>query len=213
VPLPPPARPREVGDLPPPELLRQTALERRPDLAMLGARIRAEEAQLALAWREFYPDAEVFYRYEAYWQPRESDLRSQVGLNVNVPLNQHRRFAAVREAQFRLQQRRAELQQGINDVMNDVQAAAARVAESQRAIELYQRQSLPVAQQAAESAQAAYIAGRIDFLRLLESQRRLLLVREQHAEAVAEYHRRLAELERAVGGPIPRLAQAEELPL
>ncbi len=210
-PLPPPAPPYDSGDLPPSELLRETALERRPDLAMLQARIRAEEAQLALAYKEYYPDAEFYYRYDSYWQPEESDLRSQLGMNVNVPLNQHRRAAAVREALWRLQQRRAEFEQGLADAMNDVQSAAVRVAESQQAIELYQR-SVPLAEQAAETARAGYIAGS-DFLRLLEAQRRRLALQERQAEAVVEYHRRLAELERAVGGPIPRLVRPEELPL
>jgi outer membrane protein TolC len=213
LPLPPPAALHDPPELPPPELLRQTAFERRADLAMLAARLRAEEAQLALAWKEFFPDVEVWYRYDAYWQPEESDLRSQLGLNVNMPLNQKRRFAGVREASFRLRQRRAELDDRANDVMNDVQAAAARVAESQRAIALYQRQSLPLAELAAETARASYIAGSGDFLRLLESQRRRLTIEEQHAQAVAECYRRLAELERAVGGPIPWLAQPEEVPL
>jgi outer membrane protein TolC len=209
---PPPAALRDEGDLPPPELLRQTAIERRPDLAMLAARIRAEQANLALAYKEYFPDAEFWYRYDGYWQPDESDLRSQVGMNVNVPVYQHRRHAAVREAMFRIGQRRAELEQRVDDVMNDVQAAAARVGESQRTIALYREHSLPVAEQAIESARAAYITGGIDFLRLLEAQRRRVVLQEQHAEAVADYFRRLSELERATGGPLPRLAPPEELP-
>jgi outer membrane protein TolC len=209
---PPPATIEDEGDLPPPELLRQTAVERRPDLAMLAARIRAEQANLELAYKEYFPDAELWYRYDGYWQPDESDLRSQVGMNVNVPVYRHRRRAAVREAMFRINQRRAELEQRIDDVMNDVQAAAARVGESQRLIELYRVQSMPLAEQAVESSRAAYITGGIDFLRLLEAQRRHLMLQEKYAEAFAEYYRRLSELERAAGGPIPRLARPEDLP-
>jgi outer membrane protein TolC len=54
--------------------------------------------------------------------------------------------------------------------------------------------------------------GNIDFLRLLEAPRQRLMLQEKRAEAIAEYHRRLAELERAVAGPIPRIARPEELP-
>lgn len=208
---PPPASLADDGDLPPPELLRQMAVQQRPDLSMLNARIQAEQANLALTYKEYYPDAEVWYRYDAYWQPPESDLRSQVGMNMNVPLYQQRRHAAVREATFRLNQRRAELGQRVDEVMNDVQSAAARVGETQQAIRLYRERSLPVAQQALDSSQAAYVTGRVDFLRLLEAQRRFLMVQEKHAEAVTEYYRRLADLERAAGGPIPRIVP-EQVP-
>ena len=63
-----------------------------------------------------------------------------------------------------------------------------------------------------ESARATYVAGGIDFLRLLEAYRQRLMLQEKRVEAIADYHRRLAELERTVAGPIPRLAPPEELP-
>lgn len=203
---PPPGTLPDDGDLPPPGMLREMALQRRPDLAVVQARIQAEQANLALAYKEYYPDLELWYRYDALWQPPEQDLRSQAGMNMNVPLYQQRRHAAVREAMFRINQRRAELGQRVDAIMNDVQAAAAQVGESQQAIRLYREQSLPVARAAMESSQAAYVTGRVDFLRVLEAQRRFLMVQEKHAEAVADYYRRLADLERAAGGPLPRIA-------
>src|SRR5687768_7677195 len=99
-PLPgPPTRLNGVGEAPPAELLQQLAIERRPDLAAIGARIREEQANVALAAREFYPDLEIVGRYDAFWQ--EHPLRTSVGMNVNVPIYRERRRAAVREAMFR----------------------------------------------------------------------------------------------------------------
>lgn len=39
--------------------------------------IRAEQASVTLACKEYYPDVEVFGRYDSFWQPTEtqSDLR------------------------------------------------------------------------------------------------------------------------------------------
>ena len=41
-----------------------------------------------------------------------------------------------------------------------------------------------------------------DLLRLVEAQRQTLALREKHQMAIADFHRRMAELERAVGGDV-----------
>ena len=50
-----------------------------------------------------------------------------------------------------------------------------------------------------ESAQANYTSGKLDFLRLIDAQRQLNSQQEMYYHAIAEYHRHLAELDRAVG--------------
>ena len=56
---PPPRQLRPAEALPDVQVLRDAALARRPDLAALADRIKAEQANLALAHKEFYPDLEV----------------------------------------------------------------------------------------------------------------------------------------------------------
>jgi outer membrane protein TolC len=58
------------------------------------------------------------------------------------------------------------------------------------------------AQASLESVSNAYSNAGVDFLRLIESQRKLVASREKQVEAHAAYHRRRAELDRIVGGPI-----------
>jgi outer membrane protein TolC len=53
-----------------------------------------------------------------------------------------------------------------------------------------------------ESVLVGYEAAASDFLRLIESQRQLIGYRDKLVEYQAEYFRRLAELERAIGGPV-----------
>jgi outer membrane protein TolC len=210
-PLPPPPSQLNGFDEPSPaEILQQVAIERRPDLAAIGARIREEQANAALAAREFYPDLEIFGRYDAFWQ--EPPLRTMVGMNINVPIQRERRRAAVREAMFRANQRRAEFEQQIASIRNDVQAAWARMVESRQVAELYRQRLLPVAEQNVASARSGYIAARVDFLRLVEAQRQLIMLREKSYAAEADYHRRAAELERLVGGPLPQAPPNEDVP-
>lgn len=201
-PLPPAPRQVELAaELPAAEVLHDLALAERPDLAAQAARIRAERAELALANREFYPDFEAVARYDAFWQ--EDPLRPMVGLSMNVPIQRARRRAAVREASARLAQRQAEFQDTVAQVQYAVQVALEQAQESRRAVELYNESILPAAESSLESAQAGYVAGEIDFLRLVEAERQLIELRDERFASLAQYHRNLAELERAVGGRVP----------
>ena len=189
--------------------LRERAVVLRPDLAALAAALRAEQARLQLAYKDFFPDFELFGRYDNFWS--QASLRGQVGLNMNVPVYRDKRQAALREAQWRLSRRRAEYEQRIDDVNQQVQIAYERFDESQQTLGLYVNQILPAAQLNVQSAFAAYESSGGDFLRLVAAQRQLIALQERYQEATADYHRRRIELERVVGGPLAA-AQAEEIP-
>ena len=200
-PLPPPPKQLDTAaELPSVETLQLWAVQQRPDLAAEDARIRADEASLCLADKEFYPDLEVVAKYDAFMPV---DMRPQVGMNLNVPIRRSRRCAALNEAAAKLQQRRAELQGRLDEVRFEVQSAADRLAEQRTLLRLYAEKILPAAEENVRSARANYTAGTIDFLRLLDAQRRLYAEQEKHEQAVADYLRRLAALERAAGGPLP----------
>jgi outer membrane protein, heavy metal efflux system len=200
-PLPPPPASVTVPDgLPSAEALQEAAVQSRPDLYAQAARIRAEEAAVALACQEFYPDLEVVGKYDAFMP---EDMRPQVGLRLNVPLQRQRRWAAVQEAQARVRQQRADYQSRRDRVQFEVQSAYEQLAEVQKVAHLYATRILPVAEQSLKSAQANYVAGKVDFLRLVDAERQLNSQKERYFQTIADYHRRVAELERAVGGPLP----------
>jgi outer membrane protein TolC len=199
-PLPPPAKVVPMPDgLPAAESLQEAAARSRPDLYSQLSRIRAEEANLALACKEYYPDVNMVARYDGFMP---EDMRSQVGMDINVPIRYARRSAAVREASNRIAQQRAEYQNRLDQVRYEVQAAFTRVVQAAEIVRLYRDQTLPASERNLESAQANYTTGNLDFLRLLDAERQLNNQRERYYAALAEYHRRLAELERAVGEPV-----------
>ncbi len=215
--LPPPPELLSLGrDLPSAESLRSLATQRRPDLAALGAKMRAEQASVAVAAKEFYPDMEFYGRYDSFWQPAatQSQLRPQVGLNMNVPLYQSKRYAALHEAEFRYSQRRAEYQQRISDIGYEVQAAYEQLEQARQTALLYGQKFLPAAEQNVQVARTSYSVGKINFLGLIQAQQQLIMLREKQQEALADYYRRLAELERATGGDLPSGAggSREEIP-
>jgi len=197
-PLPPPPVDLPLQDsLPPSQELLDRSLSQRPELAAQAARIRRERYATALAHKEFYPDLEFVARYDAFWQ--EEPLRPMVGMNVNVPIYKEKRYAAVREASARGAQQQATLEAQANEISFQVEQAYQRVQESGETVKVYQQRILPAASHSLEAAQASYTAGRLDFLRLIESQRQLLSLKDGYYDAVAEYHSRLAELDRQTG--------------
>jgi outer membrane protein TolC len=185
--------------------LQGLALAQRPELAAQAARIRAERYAVALACREFYPDLEVMARYDAFWQ--EEPLRPMVGMNVNVPIYREKRWAAVREARARVAREQSELESRINELAFQVESALARVQQSERTLAIYRERLVPTARLSIESARASYVSGTLDFLRLVESQRQFLDIQDRYYMALAEYHQRLAELDRLVGGYAPPPAE------
>ncbi len=197
---PPPPRLRPEGPLPGAPELRALAQAGRPDLRALADRLAAEQASLQLARTEFYPDVEVMAGYDAFWQERP--LRTMVGARLNLPVRKARRTAAVTEAQARVAERQAELARLCDQVSFEVQQAYAQVRESEQTLRLYQETILPAAEANIKAAQSAYVTAKVPFVSLIDAQRNLVGLRDRYHEAVADYFRRRAALERAVGAPI-----------
>lgn len=211
-----PAPPREL-DTPAnkldPELLQQMALAQRQDLASIAAQIRAEQSAVAVALKEYYPDVEFFGRYDTFWQPAstQGDLRGQVGVNLNMPLYRGRLNAAVREAMFRVSQKRNEYEQLVLDIQYEVVTAYEQLEESRRVLRLFSERLMPVAEQNVSAARANYEANTMSFFDLASAQRQLVALRVEQEAALAMFHTRLAELERASGGPLVADVPANEL--
>ena len=180
--------------------LRATALTRRPDVQALGNRLTADKATLALACKAFRPDFEVMASYDAFWQ--EPPLRTMVGVGMNLPVQRTRRHAAVAEAQARIAQRQAELDRLTDTVSFQVQEAYEQMRESEQMISLYEKVIPKAAEANVKEAISAYATGKVAFLSVIEAQRTLIGLRDRYYESVADYFRRRAMLERAIGEPL-----------
>ncbi len=206
---PPPLTLPQVAEMPPVTMLRESAVEQRPELQAMAARVQAEQTAADLACKEFYPDFEFMGRYDRFWTDKEQ--RPQVGMNVNIPLNRSRRHAAVQERQFQVQKLQSELDQATDNIRNEVQAAWLRVQGGLQTLKVYDSKILPSASENLSAARAGYTAGTVDFLRLIEAQRATIDLQEKHQMAIADLHRRWAELERAVGGPVSVLEDSNSI--
>jgi outer membrane protein, heavy metal efflux system len=202
-PLPPPPRQFRAGEeLPDVQALRAGALARRPDLHAASARVAAEEAALALAMKEFYPDFDAMLAYDGFWQSPQRSFDWQVGVRMNLPVRRHRLNAAVAEAQARIAQRRAEWDRLSDQARFEVQQAHAKVHESAGVVQLYEGKLLRDADLNVQAARKSYETGLVPAVSVIEAERTRLALRDRYYEAVADYFRRLATLERAAGGSL-----------
>jgi outer membrane protein TolC len=204
-PLPsPPAKLSVSGELPAAEVLLSAAVANRPDVRAVADRLAADQAMLALAHKEYYPDFEAGAAYNTIMgNGPMRDLAPQLSVRMNLPVWKSKRAGAVAEAETRVMQRKAELDRLTDQVNFQVQEAYEQVVESEQVVRLYEKTILPAAQSNVKSAQPAYTTGQIPLLSFLEAQRNLVSLRDRYYETLADYFRRRAALDRAVGGPVP----------
>ena len=97
-----------------------------------------------------------------------------------------------------------------------VQEAYEQVLESEKTVRLYQDTVLPAAQNNLKAARPAYTTGQIPLLSYLESERNLVTLQDRYYQAIADYYRRRATLERvsawSLNQTAPEASPIEELP-
>jgi outer membrane protein TolC len=200
---PPPSKLILAAGLPPIEVLRQRAVEVRPDLRALSERIRAEESSLALARKEYYPELMVGAAYDTIMGNGPGrDLAPQLSVGVNIPLRLDKRNAAISEAQAKIMQRRAEFARLTDQVNFQVQEAYAQVTETEKVVRLYEEKILPKAEANVKAARNAYIAVQIPLVSYLDAQRTFVGLRDRYYQSLADYFQRRATLERVMGEPL-----------
>jgi outer membrane protein TolC len=199
LPLPVDAKPQTIS-LASLETLQSQAIQNRPDLRAMADRIEAEDAAYRLARREYYPDFEVSGSYDSIMGNGPArDLAPQIAVKVNLPVRLAKRQAAVHESLYKIAQKRAELAARTDQVNFQVQEAYEQLVESDKALKLYDSNILPSARANKDAAQAAYTTGKAPFVTLIEAQRNYVELKDRYYMAVADYFRRHANLDRAIG--------------
>ncbi len=183
------------------EELRQQARANRPDLLSLAQIVRSDESAVQLAKKEFNPDYEAMASYDSFWQGMDKQMQFQLGFRMNLPARLARRYAALREAQSKLAQHKADYNQLVDQIHFQVQESLEQVRESSQILELFQKTTLKATQANAREAQESYITGKVPFLTLVSAQKEQAMARDRYYQAQTEAFRRKAALDRATGGP------------
>jgi outer membrane protein TolC len=211
--LPPvtvPPEPPAAADL---DRLRRTALARRPEIQAADAVVRAAEAGVELARKEFRPDFTVGLmvgltgrREDAAGRadPPEGDGEDDLGITagVAVPLRRRWREAAVAEAVAEQARAREERRAAAAVVERELSALAGRLPFLRDRLRLFATVLTVQADESLASAEAAYSAGALSALDLLDAERVRLEVRLEAARAGADLAIAAAELEGALAAPL-----------
>jgi cobalt-zinc-cadmium efflux system outer membrane protein len=212
LPLPPP--PKELSSPPAPDLaeagrLEAEAVDRRPDIVAAREHARAQQARADRGSREYLPDVTVSTSFNSMWDMPEH--RWMVGLGFNLPVQTGRRGGTVDEAKAMRAQYEADAARMTDAARTQVVVALKQLDESAHVLHLFEKRLLPVARDEVDAARAAFTASQAPFASVVDAEKNLRGVELDQQMARADYDRRRAELDRALGR-IPGLAGNEVTP-
>jgi len=185
--------------------LKQWARGHRPMLLAMDARVQAAGSMVALAEKDYYPDfnAGFGYGFRQGINPASRKTRPDFTtfmLTMTVPL-----YTSSKQDKA-VDQRRAEkarvqfsLQDAINQVDADIDAAASDLRIARNQVVLFDHGILPQARQTTASMLAGYQVNKVDFLNLVRAQLNEFNMDIQYWQQVSLAHQAEARLAAAAG--------------
>lgn len=195
---------RSAAAVPSIEELERVSVEHRPELAGLRKRITKSGDESKLARLAMKPDFTV--AGGAMVMPTGSNFRLgyMAELTMNLPqLNRARHEGEAKQADAATDVAQAELDARTTAVFLEIRQAQLAVSAAQRRVKLYRDTLLPQAEAAFKASTSAYENNRGEFMSLVDSQNLLLDVRTAYYKALSAMDAGSAQLERAIGAPIP----------
>ncbi|MGE0825890.1 MAG: TolC family protein [Candidatus Binatia bacterium] len=182
--------------------LEPLTLKNRPELIAQTKAIEKEQITLALARKAYYPDFE--FSVSRFVNFRQHDGFGFV-VSATIPLAFRYKYdARVEEAVANQQAAQSELRRVQDLALFEVKQTLVAAQTALEQLKLFLHTHIPQAEQALASSQIGYQTGKVDFLSLIDSLRVVEQVHLEHLMATANFEKAWAELERAVGQPLPR---------
>lgn len=179
----------------------EQALTRSTELAVLDRRIEEQRARLVLARAARVPDVVPAATLTHDAQP-EFTYGWRASLTMTVPLfATHAAGVTLEDAT--LQQLAAQRQAALARIAGEVTAATVSAESRRQAYLQYRDVILPQARQVEEMAQDAYRLGQSELAALLQTLRGTRDVRLRSLDILAQFQLGVADLEKAIGAPLP----------
>lgn len=180
--------------------LDSAAVAQRLDLAAADAEIRSIERSVSVARYEQWPELRAGVHVE-----QEPEGTRTVGPAVEIALpifDRGQASVAKARAQLRAaQDRRSAL---AVTVRSEARLAGERLESARQLVEYYQTVVLPRRKRIAEQTRLQFNSMLVGLPQLVQANREELNAQREFIEALRDYWTARAELERAVGGPLPR---------
>jgi len=184
--------------------LYEWAKHNRPELKKVQHLIERNEKSLKLAKKNYYPDFHIMFDYFVIGggttaQPDDGRDAWMGSVGINIPLWRKRLRASEAEEATKLKASEDLYRNAENETFSRVNELYFEVKTVEDQIKLYQYSLLPQAEQSFKASEIGYLAGKVDFLNLLESERMVLMVKISYHKTISDLRKSLARLERVVG--------------
>ncbi|HEX3552878.1 MAG TPA: TolC family protein [Thermoanaerobaculia bacterium] len=191
----------DAGRVPPVDAAVRLAQGASTELAVLDLGIAAQRAQVELARAETVRDVTAAAGVTHY-SPPDFTWGWRAGLTLTLPLF-NRGLAQVRLEEATLARLQAERDAAAARVRGEVAAAAANAEVLRQTVLRYRDEILPRAAEVERMAEDSYRSGQTGLVALLQSLQSVHDLRLQAVQAGTDYQNALADLERAIGAPLP----------
>ena len=183
-----------------PAQLEARLLAQRPEIAAAEQRLKAEEARLQLAHREWIPDPQVRVEARHFRGSRDTFTEYDTGVFFSVPWVNPRKYSAgVREAQEMVEAMRNEIEGERTAALGMLRDQLRKIATARRQYELSRDKLLPLARKTTDTLRINYGADTATFIEVLTVQRMLRDAEAAASTQLTDYLAALAELEAIVG--------------
>lgn len=190
--------------LPTLEALVSSAIAARPDLAQAIAAEAKSRKEQELVRKAMVPDFSVSAGYMLMPSGQNPRNNYMVEGSMTLPwLNRNKHEAEVREAAASTSEKNAEVTAIKAEALGQIQESLAEARAAQRLARVYQDSLKPQAEQTLHAAVVAYENDQTSFLDLLDSQMTVVDVDLASIDALADFNMKMADLEMAVGAPLP----------
>ena len=197
-------------DLPSTEELERLAIEHRPELAALRKLIAKSQDQGQATRLAMKPDFTVALGYMVMPAGSPSRNAYMAEMTMNLPwLNRERHEDEAKQADAATAVTEAELEARTTAVFLEVRQAQIQTLAAEKRVKVYRDTLLPQAEAAFKASTAAYQNNRAEFLTLIDSQNLLLDIQTAYYKASSATDAGIAQLERAIGAPLPAISGTE----
>lgn len=179
-----------------------------PDIARWATELESRQAAIELERANIVPNLTVTGGYQRL--NNMGDQAFTLGLSVPLPIF-NRNKGNVLAAQNRLvlaqNQRRASLVQVKSDLVQNYQ----RLQSSYQEVTALKENIMPSALKVYEAIREGYSQGKFDYLNVLDAQTTLSQAEIQLIDALFNYHRTVADIERLIGGSMESVLEIPEV--
>ncbi len=170
-----------------------------PNIVRWAAEIAHRSAAIQLERSRRVPDLSIDGGMKHL--SKSGDVTFILGLSLPLPLFD-RNQGAIREAEYNLAKAFEEQKSAEVTVRTALATAYSALSAVAATVSSLKNEVLPSAQGTFDAVTEGYRIGKFDFLEMLDAQRTLFDVKGSYIDALARYHKAVADVERLIGEPL-----------